>query len=253
MSWLWPLLAGFCSSLATLLGSGLLLTLGKRAEAASTWLLSFAIGTLLGTATLDLLPAGMLHAKVPEAMALFLAGMVAFIAFERVIRWRHPHEPSHGRAHAIRVDRETARLVLWGDTLHNFVDGMVLGAAFSSSLATGLSATLAVVAHELPQEIGDFAVLLSSGLSKRRALLLNYLVALTVIPGIALTLVFAEASAGLRSWLLPPAAGTFIYIALADLVPALHHRRGAAAAAAQLALLLAGIGIIALVSEALPD
>ncbi|MBI4511708.1 MAG: ZIP family metal transporter [Deltaproteobacteria bacterium] len=241
MSWIWPVLAGLVASTATLIGSGLILMIGKRAEGAAVWLLSFAIGTLLGTATLGLLPEALEHAPAERTMALLLAGILVFVIFERVLRWRHPHLPHPEAPHHPAVERATATMVLWGDAFHNLIDGLVLGIAFGVDVEMGLAASLAIIAHEVPQEIGDFAVLLASGMPKGRAFALNYLVALTPIPGALLMYSWTSGSADLLGWLLPIAAGGFFYIALADLVPALHHRRGAAAAMLQVFLIVLGV------------
>ncbi|WP_224246294.1 ZIP family metal transporter [Hyalangium gracile] len=240
MSWIWPLLAGFLVSSAALVGSSAILLLGQKAEQASTWLLSFAIGTLLGAATLGLLPEALEHAPAERVMPLLLSGMLAFILLERVLRWRHPHE-HHAGLHHPEVEQATATMLLWGDAVHNFIDGLVLGASFSVSPAAGLTASLAVFAHEVPQELSDFAILLRTGMSRRRALLLNYLSALSLIPGVLIAFMGASFWRESIGWLLPLVAGGFIYIALADLVPALHHRRGVRAGILQMLLLLAGI------------
>jgi zinc and cadmium transporter len=244
VNWIWPLAAGLAASTAALLGSAAILMLGERAEKASAWLLSFAIGTLLGASTLGLLPEALHHAPVERVMPLFLAGMVTFILIERVLRWRHPHQAHPGQPHHPAVERATAAMLLWGDAVHNFVDGLVLGVSFSVNIEVGVAASIAIFAHEVPQEIGDFAILLGSGMPKKRAFILNYLSALTVLPGAALSFAWSSASHEMIGWLLPLAAGGFVYIALADLVPALHHRRGSGAAVAQVTLVILGVAVI---------
>jgi zinc and cadmium transporter len=163
-----------------------------------------------------------------------------------VVRWRHTHDhddQQHGHLSA------PAELILWGDALHNFTDGIVLGVAFSVSPQLGLIATIAVFAHEVPQEIGDFSVLLASGMSRRRALLLNYLASTTVVLGAIVAWLWSSAMSATVGWLLPIAAGGFVYIALADLVPSLHHRRGRWAAVGQIALIILGVAVIYLAGE----
>ena len=177
-------------------------------------------------------------------MLLFLAGMVGFIVFERILRWRHPHQPHPGEPHHPEVERATAAMILWGDALHNFIDGLVIGVSFGVSLEVGIAASVAIVAHEVPQEIGDFAILLGAGFTKRRAVALNYLSALTPIPGALLTFVWSSGTREIIGVLLPIAAGGFVYIALAGLVPAIHHRRGAKAGVFQIVLVLLGVGTI---------
>jgi len=248
VTWIWPLVAGFAASTAALLGSAAILVLRERAERASAWLLSFAIGTLLGAATLGLLPEALEKAPAGRVMPLFLTGMVAFTVFERVLRWRHPHHSHPEEPHHHAVEPATAAMLLWGDSLHNFVDGLVLGVSFGVGPEMGLAVSIAVFAHEVPQEIGDFAVLLGSGMARKRAFVLNYLSALAVLPGVALSFAWSSGSRETIGWLLPLAAGGFIYIALADLVPALHHRRGTGAGFVQMALILAGIAIIGALS-----
>ena len=238
---LWPLGAALITSLAALAGSGAILLLGSRAERASLWILSFAIGTLTGAATLHLLPEALEQRSAGEVMPVFLAGMIAFIAIERAIRWRHTHP--HGDAHQ-HHEAATAEVLLWGDALHNFIDGLVLGVTFAASTELGLVTAFAVFAHEVPQEIGDFAILLGTGMERRRALLLNYLSAVPVIPGALLAFVWASSLQSAIGWLLPLAAGAFVYIALADLVPSLHHRRGKWSGVVQIALVIAGAAVV---------
>jgi zinc and cadmium transporter len=244
MSWIWPAFAGFVASTAALIGSGAILILGNKAERAADWLLSFAIGTLLGAATLGLLPEALDHGSQHEVFERLLAGMLGFTLFERILHWRHPHHV--GAAHHPKVERATASMILWGDALHNLTDGLIIGVSFNISFELGMSTSLAVLAHEIPQEIGDFSILLASGMAKRRALLLNYLAALTPIPGALLSYHWAGAAEPVSAWLLPISAGGFLYIALANLVPALHHRRGLLAGVLQVVLMVAGVAVIAL-------
>lgn len=244
MTWTWPLAGAFLASTAALAGSGLILMFGEKAEDAGIWLLSFAIGTLLGASTLGLMPQAMRLQSPEQALSLYLAGIVGFIVFERVLRWRHPHRAHHG-GHP-EIETETATMILWGDALHNFIDGLIIGVSFDVGMEMGIVSSLAILAHELPQEIGDFAVLISSGMNKTRAVVLNYLSALTVIPGAIVVFGWSGAK-GSISWLLPIAAGGFVYIALSDLVPAVHHRRGAATGFIQIILVLCGIAVIWLI------
>jgi zinc and cadmium transporter len=241
----WAIGAALVASTAALVGSGLILALGERAERAATWLLAFAAGTLLGSASLGLLPEALEAAPVDRSLALFLAGVVGFFAFERFLRARTPHAHRAGERHDAFVDAETAPMILWGDALHNLVDGIVLGVTFRVGPEVGLPAALAVFAHEVPQEIGDFAVLLGAGMGKWRAFALNALSALATVPGAIAGWSWSAASAGVVPSLLPVAAGGFVYIALSGLVPALHRRKGPLSGLAQVALLLAGIAAVA--------
>jgi zinc and cadmium transporter len=245
----WPILAALVVSGAAIIGSTAILLLGTRAERAAVWILSFAIGTLTGGAALHLLPEALQARPTEEVMLLFIAGIVLFIGLERAIRWRHTHVDGDEEEH--HHHEVTARVLLWGDALHNFTDGIILGLTFSASPQLGIVATIAIFAHEVPQEIGDFAVLLGSGMPRRRALMLNYLSAVTVIPGAAVAWLWSSAFRSAIGWLLPVAAGGFIYIALADLVPSLHHRRGPWTAVIQLTLIVLGVATIHLTGEVL--
>lgn len=244
----WPIVAALIVSAAAIIGSTSILLLGARAERAAVWILSFAIGTLIGGAALHLLPEALHTRPAHDVMLLFVGGIVLFIALERAIRWRHTHVREELRHH----DEATAEVLLWGDALHNFTDGIVLGVTFSVSPQLGLIATIAIFAHEVPQEIGDFAVLLGSGMPRRRALLLNYLSAIAVVPGAVAAWLWSSSFRSAIGWLLPIAAGGFLYIALADLVPSLHHRRGRWAAVAQIALIVLGVTVIYFTGEAFP-
>lgn len=245
----WPILAAAIVSAAAIIGSTSILLLGARAERAAMWILSFAIGTLMAGAALHLLPEALRVRPTEDVMLLLIGGIMLFIALERAIRWRHTHVHGDGEHHH---EEATAEVLLWGDGLHNFTDGIVLGVTFSAGTELGLIATIAIFAHEVPQEIGDFAVLLGSGMPRRRALLLNYLSAVTVVPGAIVAWLWSSAFRSAIGWLLPIAAGGFLYIALADLVPSLHHRRGRWAAVLQLALIVLGVATIYFTGEALP-
>ena len=181
-----------------------------------SYLVSFAAGVMLAAALLDLLPHAIEEADAHEMLMLTLLGIVASFLFERFILWHHHHEDKH---HI----KPSAFLVLIGDAVHNFVDGVVIAAAFLVSPALGVSTTIAIAAHELPQELADFSVLLYAGFSRQKALLFNFLSATTAIMGTLLGYFFL----GEHEQFLPPTlaftAGMFIYIACADLIPELHR------------------------------
>jgi len=201
-------------------------------------LVSYATGTLLGAAFLGMIPTALEQAPAITVSATMLAGMVLFFVLEKLVLWRHCHIEEcevHGRA---------APLILIGDAFHNFVDGAVIAAAFLTSIPLGIATALAVIAHEIPQEIGDFAILLDSGYNRAEALLLNGLSSITTLPG-ALTAYFwlAETREAVP-YILSISAASFIYIAAADLIPSLHRQTTPTASPWQLLLLLAGIGTI---------
>lgn len=202
-------------------------------------LLSYAIGTLLGAAFLGMIPNALQQNTALAISATVLAGIVIFFVLEKIIIWRHCHEAEcevHGAA---------GPLILIGDAFHNFVDGFVIAAAFLTSVPLGIVASLAVIAHEIPQEVGDFAILLENGYSRSRALVLNLLSSLTTLPGAVIAYFFLGATREAVPFILALSAASFIYIAIADLVPSLHRQVGLKPALRQLILVLAGIGTIA--------
>lgn len=204
-------------------------------------LLSYATGTLLGAAFLGMLPKALEKTPPLAITGTVLAGIVTFFVLEKLVVWRHCHDPScevHGH--------QGGALILLGDSFHNFVDGVVIAAAFLTSPALGVATALAVIAHEIPQELGDFAILLASGLSKTRAFAYNLLSSLSTLPGVLVGWYWLAEVRHAIPFVLAISAASFIYIAVADLVPDLHHRTGAKAVAAQTLLILAGIATIAL-------
>lgn len=203
-------------------------------------LVSYATGTLLGAAFLGMLPAALSQAPARQVTATVLAGIVAFFVLEKLVLWRHCHDRD------CAVHRGAAPLILFGDAFHNFVDGVVIAAAFLVSIPLGVVTALAVIAHEVPQEVGDFGILLDSGLPRGRAFVLNTLSASATLPGAVLAWYWLDVVRQAVPWMLAVSAASFIYIATADLIPGLHRQASPAASLQQLLLLAAGIGTIAL-------
>jgi len=239
--------------LAWILGLSVLGSLGAIAGAAAVLLfpeavrrrllpdlVSYATGTLLGAAFLGMIPTALGQAPARLVTSTVLAGIVLFFVLEKLVLWRHCHE-SDCVAHS-----RPAPLILFGDAFHNFVDGAVIAAAFLSSIPLGVATSLAVVAHEVPQEVGDFGILLDSGYSRGRALLLNTLSSAATLPGAVLAYFWLDEVRHAVPFILSLSAASFIYIAAADLIPGLHRQVTPAASVRQLVLLLAGIGTIAL-------
>lgn len=203
-------------------------------------LISYATGTLLGAAFLGMIPAGLKQAPATEILATVLAGMVLFFVLEKLVLWRHCHDSEcevHGRP---------VPLILIGDAFHNFVDGVVIAAAFLTSIPLGIAAAFAVIAHEIPQEVGDFAILLDSGYGRMKALLLNGLSSAATLPGALVAYFWLDETRAAVPYILAISAASFIYIAAADLIPGLHRQTTLGASLRQFALLLAGIGTIAI-------
>jgi zinc and cadmium transporter len=199
-------------------------------------LVSYAVGTLLGVALLALLPEAIEKAPAPRVFSTLLIGILAFFVLEKALLWRHCH------AEACEVHGSSGPLVLIGGAVHNFIDGAMIGASLMTSFSLGLSAAVAVAAHEVPHEIGDFAVLLHAGYSRRRALALNVLSGLASIAGAVGAVLLVDVVPGLLPYLLAIAASSFLYVALSDLVPDLHsHGPTGASAVRQIALV--GLGM----------
>jgi zinc and cadmium transporter len=224
----------------------------------ATWipmLVSFAIGALLGAAFLEIIPHAFGQGEAHKVAFSILAGIFGFFVLEKLLLYRHCHTEHcevHDQHASSHDHGRSGALIVVGDTVHNFVDGVLIAAAFLQSTELGVVAAVAIIAHEIPQEVGDFLILLHSGYSKVRALAMNLLSsAATVVGGVigyfALGLVD-----GLEPILLGVVAASMIYVAVADLIPGLHRRPELRDTAFQALLIALGIGSIALVGTLLP-
>ncbi len=245
---------------ATLLGGVLSVILaGVFAFAARpAWvprLVSFAVGTLLGAVFLEILPHALEYGKAQSVAVSVLIGLLAFFVLEKLVLWRHCHHEScevHG-VEASEHDHTHHRaglMILVGDTFHNFVDGILIAGAFLADTQLGLVTALAIIAHELPQEVGDFLVLLHSGYTKSRAMFFNLLSSLAMVMGGLLGYLALAGMNELTPYLLGVAASSMIYVAVADLIPGLHKRPELSATLEQVLLILAGITLIGIVGHA---
>jgi zinc and cadmium transporter len=243
---------------ATALGGVLSMALAAlfALNAKADWipvLISYAVGALLGAAFLEVLPHAFEQASSVESVAgTVLAGILAFFVLEKLVLWRHchqeqceahdPHEPAHDHG-------RSGLMILIGDTFHNFVDGVLVAAAFLASTELGIVAALAIIAHEIPQELGDFVILLHSGYTKRAAFLLNLLSSAAMIAGGVLAYFTLQT---MQHWV-PPllglAAASMLYVSVADLIPGLHRRPELRATGQQVVLIGLGVGTIWLVGE----
>lgn len=218
-----------------LLGDGLRVKLVPAA-------ISYAVGTLLGVALLALLPQALGSLPPTTAMGTLLAGVLTFFLLEKFVLWRHCHDGHECEVHT----GSAASLVIIGDAFHTFVDGAVIAAAVLTSIPLGVTTALAVATHEIPQEVGDVAILLRAGYSRGRALTLNLLSGIGGILG-ALAMLFASQSLPfVLPYVLAFAAGSFLYVAMSDLIPDLHRGNIGGGTARQLLLIAAGIGTIVL-------
>jgi len=213
-------------------------------------LVSYAIGALLGAVFLEILPHALSLGQPPETiLGVVLAGILLFFMLERMVLWRHDHGHDHGHDHAqddghAHGGGRTGAMIVIGDSVHNFVDGLIISAAFTSDPHLGAITALAIVAHEIPQETGDFLVLLHGGLSRGRALALNLVSSLAMVVGGVIGVLALHAVDGAVPVLLALAAASMIYVAVADLIPGLHKRPGLSATAWLIALILLGVGTI---------
>ena len=206
----------FFGSIASLAGSFFLLIKREITETFSNTLISFAAGALIGVAFLDLLPEAMEESGGSSIFIPALLGFIGFFFAERFIQLFHHHH-EHG-------EKPTVLLVLIGDGVHNFIDGVVITASFLTSIPLGITTALAVAAHEIPQEIADMGVLLACGLPKSKALLYNFLSALTALVGALLAFLFAAFVEQYLFVFLSVTAGFFVYISASDLIPQLHEK-----------------------------
>jgi len=212
-------------------------------------LVSFATGALLGAAFLGLLPHALASVNSSDTHVIPMAvllGLLGFFILEKLVLWRHCHA-DHCEVHAPDQqsrDHSTGAMILIGDSLHNFLDGILIAAAFLTDIHLGIVTSVAVAAHEIPQEVGDFAVLLHSGFSRSRAFLYNVLTSLTTVIGGLLAYFALQPMQAALPYMLAIAASSFIYIAVADLIPTLHQRVEGKAALQQVVLIAAGILLI---------
>ncbi|OGZ66168.1 MAG: hypothetical protein A3C50_01610 [Candidatus Staskawiczbacteria bacterium RIFCSPHIGHO2_02_FULL_43_16] len=235
--YIYALLAVVFVSLVSLAG---VFTLSLREDVLRKYLfvfISLAAGALLGDAFIHLVPEA-LEASVNPALTstLVIVGILVFFIVEKFFHWHHHGEDVH-EPHAIHP---IGKLILLSDGIHNITDGIVIGASFLVSVPLGIATTIAVVLHEIPQEVGDFAVLLHAGYPRKKALWLNFLSALTAIGGVLIAFVVGNLD-GYNTWLLAMVAGGFIYIAIADLVPELHKTKELKHSLIQIAVVTVGI------------
>lgn len=249
-AWVNALLAVAVVSVVSLVGAAALMTPLLRNHRLLLALVAAAAGTLMGDAFFHLVPEAV-HAwegqPLTSMTAWILGGFVAFFLLEVLLRSRHAHveiadSEHHGHGHATIAPFAWTNLV--GDAVHNFLDGAVIAAAFLVDTGVGIATTLAVIVHEVPQELGDFAVLLRAGLSPKKALLLNFGSAVVSVLGAIAVLALPIGTEALETFGLPLIAGAFLYIAAADLIPELHHHSKGRDAVLLLASFLVGIGLM---------
>jgi zinc and cadmium transporter len=266
---LWIILATLVSGVLSVLAAGIFLALpAKQREGVLPHLVSFATGALLGAALLALIPHAVLGAgsdRVHQVGIALIAGIALFFVLEKFLLWRHCHDDHcaehpvgdahehdqyghhHGHAHQYDQARKKASgtLVLVGDALHNVLDGVLIAAAFLTDLHLGIVTAIAIMAHEIPQEVGNFAVLLNSGVSRRRALVLNLITSLTAVIGGVVGYFALERALAVLPFAVAVAAASLLYVAVADLIPGLHRKIDPRSSVTQVLLIGLGIALIA--------
>lgn len=222
-------------SVFSLVGGALLLINQKLIHNLSHFLSAYAAGALLGAAFFDLLPESFSEADPTQMLQMTLFGILTFFILERFIRWFHHHHEHTSK------DRAVVSLVVIGDSIHNFIDGVAIAGTFLISIPLGIVTTIAVAAHEIPQEIGDFGVMINRGVSRARILLLNLFSALISLIGAVSMYLLRDSLNGFLPAFLAVTAGFFIYVALSDLIPEIHQQEKRAIATLETIVLLSGI------------
>jgi len=218
-----------------LVASGVLLIKDPARARLIPWLVSYAVGALLGASMLEILPKALEQLAPPQVFATLLVGILLFFVLEKLVLWRHCH------THDCEVHDGAVLPVVVGDAFHNFVDGAVIAAAAMTSLPLGITTAVAVTAHEIPQEVGDFAILLHAGYSRSKALMLNVLSALANVAGAMAAFLAFDRLPALLPYFLALSAASFLYVAMADLIPGLHRGRTDASSLRQILLIAAGV------------
>lgn len=255
MTLLYIILATFAVSLISFVGVLGLAVSKKSLDKILLVLVALAAGGLMGGAFLHLIPEsihviGHEHGDIGNIFLFVMLGFVIFLFIEQYLQWHHHH---HVHDHGSEHDKELAKrkpmthLILFGDGVHNLIDGLIIAASFIVSPAVGIVTTIAVALHEIPQEIGDFGVLVYGGYKKVKALLFNFLSGLTAVLGGILGFYFVESSERAIMFMLPIAAGGFIYIAASDLVPEIKHGKRGARMALHFFVFLLGIAFMFLI------
>jgi len=246
-TWILLIIAATLGSVISLLG-GIYLLYGKwGARKLQRVAVPFAAGALLAAAFFDLLPEAFEAGEMREVLTVTLIGFLGFFVLERSLSWFHHHHEESGDH---TVGRRNSSLIVIGDTIHNFIDGLAIGAAFLVSPATGIITTIAIAAHEIPQEIGDFGLLISKGMKRRKVLLVSLVSALFTVVGAVAVYGAGDALPISEPVLLGVTAGFFLYIAASDIIPTIHAEPRRRVAGIQTAVLLIGVLFVAITTQA---
>lgn len=202
--------------------------------------ISLAVGALLGDAFIHLIPKALENSEDGALTGILIVlGILIFLILEKFLHWHH-HGEDMDEPHVHPV----GKLILFSDAVHNFIDGIIIGVSFMVNIPVGVATTLAVILHEIPQEVGDFAVLLHSGYTRSRALFLNFLSAVVAFLGLILVVFLSKTAELVNIWFLPIAAGGFIYIAIADLLPELQKTKKVEHNVLQIFVVILGVAVM---------
>jgi len=243
----WILASTFLVSLISLVGIFTLAIKDNLLHKVLFCLIGFSAGALIGSAFLHILPECLENNKSTTVFSYLIIGIIIFFIMERFLHWRHCHEEGACKTHAFTY------LTLVGDGFHNFIDGMVIAAGFIASFQLGLVTTLAIILHEIPQELSDFAILVYGGFTKKKALLFNFASALMAMIGALAGYFINDYIQGFSNFILPLTAGGFIYIATSDLIPELHKENDLKRSMAAFSAFLLGIVFMAVANKFLPS
>ncbi|KKS45254.1 MAG: hypothetical protein UX21_C0009G0009 [Microgenomates group bacterium GW2011_GWC2_45_8] len=247
-AFLYSFLSVLAVSVVSLVGVFTLTLSDKVLRAAVFYLVSLAAGALLGDAFVHLIPEAFKAGAAAIMSAAILVGIFLFFIFEKILHWHHSHgqveECQETLASHDHNRKPLGTIIIIADSIHNFIDGVIIAASYLVSLPVGLATTIAVVIHEIPQEIGDFGLLIHSGWSKKRALFFNFLSALSALLGVLAVIILGAGAEKFVPAALAFAAGGFIYIAGADIVPELHKTTGFKKSFFQSLAMLLGFGLM---------
>lgn len=217
LDWIFALASVLLVSALSLIGIIFIWVTEAKLKKIFTYLVSFAVGGLLGDVFLHLMPEMIETGFETQTALVLIGGILVSFAVERFLQWRHCHVPtSKEHPHSF------AYMNLFGDSIHNLIDGLIIGGSYLVSIPLGVATTIAIIFHEIPQELGDFSVLIYGGIHKKKALMFNFLTALTAIAGVVIALALGSLVGNATILLVPFAAGNFIYIAGSDLIPELR-------------------------------
>ena len=242
----WILISTFFVSILSLIG---IITLAIKEDLLSKiifLLIGFSAGALIGGAFLHILPEALEKASSTTVFYYLILGIVLFFLMERYLHWRHCHDKDC-RIHAFTY------LNLFGESAHNFIDGIAIAASFMVSVHLGLATTLAIILHEIPKELGNFGVLIYGGFSRKRALFYNFISALMAMIGAVIGYFISNFAHGFSDFIMPLTAGGFIYIATSDLIPEIHKESNQRRATLAFIAFLFGIAFMALAKQFLPE